>query len=210
MARYEDMLPEVRGIAYGAPDAVLLRALRKSAQELCKSSQCWRETLDDVYTETGVASYELAVPHETTVERIIWVRFGDQAVTRQVRPDDILNLPDRTGEPRMFAQHAHEQALILWPTPGPDENGRVVTVYAALSPTLRSVEIPDGIFDEYQQGIVAAAKADLMLNSQGQQWHNPELGMVQQQIADAVFRRAKRAQHSGHSMPLSVVPRRFI
>lgn len=210
MARYEDMLPDVRGTVYGAPDIIILRALRRAAQSLCKSSQCWRETLDDTYAEAGVSAYEFASPFESVVDKIICVKVDGKEVGRQVRPDDILRQPEQTGFPRMFAQHAHRQELLLWPAPGADENEHVISVQAVLSPTLRATEIPDGIVAEYQQGIVAAAKADLLLNSPGQQWHNPELAGVQQSIADQIFAQAKRAQHSGHSMLLSVVPRRFI
>ena len=210
MARYEDMLPDVRGAAYGAPDVVILRSLRRAAQELCKSSQCWRERLDDVFAEDGVSAYELASPYESVVDRILWVKVDGRDVCGPARPDDVERMPPCTGMPRMFAQHSHRQELLLWPAPNADLHEKVIAVQAVLSPTLRSTELPDGLVAEYQQGIVAWAKADLMLGSPGQQWHNPELAMAQRAIANDVFSRAKRAQHSGHSVPLTVMPRRFI
>ena len=210
MASYEDMLSDVRGAAYGAPDVAILRALRRAGQELCKASQCWRERLDDVFAEQGVSAYELAGPHETVVDRILWVKVGDQEVKHQARPEDVERMAPITGLPRVFAQHSHRQELLLWPAPGADENEQVITVQAALSPTLRATELPDGLVAEYQYGIVAWAKADLMMGSPGQQWHNPEAALAQRAIANEVFARAKRAQHSGHSVPLTVMPRRFI
>lgn len=203
------MLIDLRSAAYGAPDAILVRALVRATQDLCKSSQCWRETLDDVYVQTGVGVYEFGAPFESSVDRILWVTLGGRRITDQQRPDDLQAQPASSGAPRMFAQHAHRQELLLWPTPGTDEHQQVLSVHAVLSPTQRSTELPDGLVDEYGQGIVAAAKADLLMNAPAMPWHNPQAAMVQRGMADEIFVRAKRAQHSGHSVPLKVQNRRF-
>lgn len=210
MARFIDMVPDVRGAAYGAPDDILIRALVRATQELCKSSQCWREELDATYAQNGVGAYEFSVPYETSVDRILWVKVGDRRGCKQSRPDDLLARPSIVGAPSLFAQDSHRQEIHLWPTPGPDEHDKPITIYAALSPTLRTTWLPDGLVDEYQQGLVAAAKADLLLNSPDMPWHDPQNALVQRAIADSIFTRAKRAQHSGHSMPLTVAARRFI
>lgn len=209
MARYEDMLIDLRSAAYGAPDAILVRALVRATQDLCKFSQCWRETLDDVYVQSGVGVYEFGAPYESSVDRVLWVTLGGRRINDQHRPDDLQAQPVTAGAPRMFAQHAHRQELLLWPTPGANEHQQVLSVHAVLSPTLRSTELPDGLVDEYGQGIVAAAKADLLMNSPGMPWHNPQAAQHQRMSADEVFVRAKRAQHSGHSVPLAVRNRRF-
>lgn len=210
MARYEDMLDAVRGSAYGAPDDILLRALVRATQELCKQTQCWRETLDETYAQAGIGTYEFLAPFETVVDRILWVKVGGQPVCTQARPEDVLSRAPAEGFPRLFAQDSITQEVHLWPTPGRSEHEQVISIHAALSPTLRSSELPDGLVDEYQQGIVAAAKADLLLNSPDMPWHNPQTGMAQRVLADHWFGRAKRAQHSGHGMLLTVAPRRFI
>lgn len=210
MARLNDLLPLVRSAAYGAPDGVLLNALRRAAQELCQGAQCWREQLEDVYIQTGVARYEFNAPFEANVQRVLWVRFDGRLVRTQMRPDELLAHTPTTGEPRAFAQDAQTQELLLWPTPTAAENNKVLQVCAALSPTLRTDELPDGIADEYGRGLAAWAKWDLLTNAPEMPWHNPQLGMAQERYATEIFTRAKRAQHSGHSVPLTVQPRRFV
>ncbi len=211
MALFEDMLPDVRGAAYGAPDPILLRALRRATQELCKSTQVWREILDDTYAQDGIGAYEFSAPFEAIVDKIIHVKLDGRLICTQVRPDDLKAQPETDpGWPRLYAQHSVRQELLLWPPPGPDEHDRVISVYAVLSPSQRAIDLPDALVDEWGQGIVARAKWDLLSNAPEQPWHNPRNGAMQREIADEVFVRAKRSQHSGHSTLLTVRPRRFM
>lgn len=210
MARIADMLVEVRGIAYGAPDPLLERALIRATQELCKRTQCWRERLDVMHAMDGTPNYELAAPFEAVVDRIIWVRVGGQAVGHHRRPDDVEGQPPSLGQPRVYAQHATRQELLLWPAPGPEQDGQEIIVYAALSPSLRARDLPDALVDEYGQGITARAMADLLGSNPSHPWHNPSTAAMHHAVANDIFSRAKRAQHSGHSSVLTVAPRRFI
>lgn len=210
MARMVDMLEDMRGAAYGAPDPILVRALVRATQELCKRTQCWREQLDTMHARDGIGNYELAAPFEAVVDKILWVRLGQRQVRSHQRPDQVEGMLPSRGFPRVFAQHATRQEVILWPAPGPDEDGQEITAFAALSPSLRARDLPDALVDEYGQGIVARAKADILSSNPGQPWYNPPASTIHQLQADAIFARAKRAQHSGHSTLLSVAPRRFI
>lgn len=211
MARYDDMLTDLRGAVYGAPDPILLRALKRATQELCKRSQCWRETLEDTYAQDGVGTYEFMAPFESVVDKVIHVKLGGKLLRYSSRPDELLQRPsDASGRPCMWSQAAATQELMLWPTPGADDHNAVISVYAVLSPTQRSTELPDMLVDEYGQGIVAQAKYELLMNSPGMPWHNPAQAQQQERLAADWFARAKRAQHSGHSQLLTVQPRRFV
>lgn len=205
-----DIVGQMRGVAYGAPDPVLERALRHAVHELCRRSQCWRETLEDTYAQRGVSAYEFTPPYGANVDRVLSVTVAGQRVARQSRPDDLKAMRPATGMPRVFAQHSVRQELLLWPTPGDDEHEQPISILAVLSPTERAIDIPDSLIDDYGQGILSRAKWDVLSSHPEQPWHNPVAAEHHRGVADAIFSRAKRDQHSGHSTLLSVQPRRFI
>lgn len=210
MALLSELLDDVRGVAYGAPDPILLRSLRRAAQELCQYSQAWREMLPTIRLRAGVSRYQLLAPDGSHVERLVWVRVNGVQARLQMRPDELQAQPTTTGLPRAWAQASADQDLLLWPTPRTADVDVPVQALAVLALNHTGDTLPDGLVLEYGPGIVAWAKWDLLINAPEQPWHNPAAAQPHRTLADEIFARAKRAQHSGHSMPLTVQPRRFI
>lgn len=210
MASYADLLDDVRGAAYGAPDPILERSVRRAAQQLCQYSQCWQEWLTPARLRDGVARYELGAPFGASVERVITVKVDGRPICQQMRAQDLAAVRDRTGSPRVWAHAAMEPDLILWPAPDADHAELPLEVYAAIAPTADSTGIPNDLARKHGPALAAYAKWDLLANSPEQPWHNPNNASVHKELADELFTRAKRALHSGHSMPLTVAPRRFI
>jgi hypothetical protein len=210
MAQLTDMLDRVRGVAYGAPDPILVRSLSRAAQELCQYSHAWRELLPTISLRAGVDRYQLLAPDGAHVERLVWVKINGRQACAQMRPDELLLQVTTTGMPRYWAQASADQDLLLWPTPRAVEAGTPVQAFAVLVLNPDGETLPDGLVQEYGPGIIAWAKWDLLANAPEQPWHNPQASQPHRHLADEIFARAKRAQHSGHSMPLTVQPRRFI
>lgn len=210
MAQLADMLDGVRGVAYGAPDPILIRSLRRAAQELCRYSQAWRELLPTFRTRLGVTAYPLLAPDGAHVERIVWVKIDGRQAEAQMRPDELLLQRATDGRPRRWAQAPAEQDLLLWPAPDAEHVDLPVEAFAVLSLGPTGDTLPDGLVLEYGPGIVAWAKWDLLASAPEQPWHNPPASAPHRAFADEIFAAAKRAQHSGHSMPLTVSPRRYI
>lgn len=210
MALLTDMLDDVRGVAYGAPDPILVRSLRRAAQELCQYSQAWREMLPTMNLRAGTSRYQLLAPDGAHVERLVWVRVNGVQARCQMRPDELLAQRPTEGLPRAWAQAPADQDLLLWPTPRVADAGLPVQAFAVLALNPAGDTLPDGLVLEFGPGIVAWAKWDLLANAPEQPWHNPGASQPHRHLADEIFARAKRAQHSGHSMPLSVQPRSFI
>lgn len=207
MALLSTLLDEIRPAAYGAPDPVLLRSLRRGASALLSYSQVWRETLPVIRLRQGIGRYELLAPDGAHVERIIHAKCQGRPLC-QDRPGEVASLRDMEGPPRAFGQH--DQDIELWPTPGPDQVGEQVTVFVALSLSRAGTAIPDGIMAEFGDAIAHRAKWDLLANAPEMPWHDPQAGSIHLQQADEGFQRAKRVQHSGHHMPLTVRPRPFV
>lgn len=210
MGRLVDLLDDVRGVAYGAPDPILLKSLRRAARELCRYSQAWRELLSVVRTRLGVTAYPMLAPDGAHVERVVWVKIDGELAEAQMRPDELLALRTTPGRPRRWAQASAEQDLLLWPPPDAQHVDLPVQAFAVVVPGPTADSLPDGLLLEYGPGVIAWAKWDLLANAPEQPWHNPPASAPHRALADEIFAGAKRAQLSGHSMPLTVQPRRFI
>lgn len=210
MARFLDLLGELRSVAYGAPDPILEKSIRRAVQELCQRTQCWQERLDDIVLSDGTDRYELPAPFGATVERIVSLKLDGTKLDGQLRMDALHGMQTTTGRPRSWAHEPMTPFVIFWPTPGEDEDGLRVDILASLAPSEASQNIPDDMALKHGRGIVAWAKHDLMSGAPEMPWYNANEAGRQIGIAEELFSRAKRAQHSGHSKPLTVEPRRLI
>lgn len=209
MARFDDLLPDARSGLTQVPDAILLRALRRGAMELCRQSHIWRESLDAIAAEDGVHTYELGAPSGTRVERIVVMTFNGRAM-QQARPQDLVALDSASGTPRCFAQMPVTQEFRLHPTPDASAAGKSIEAFVALSPLANATTIPDDLLREYALGIISLGKAWLMGTSPGMPWHDLRQAAVQQAIGDEWVLRAKRDQHGGGHTPLTMKLRPFV
>ena len=190
-----------------APDPVILRALRRASGELCRQSHVWREELETFALVSGEKLYELEAPSGARVERIMVLKV-DGRLLAQARPQDIFELRETPGTPRCFGFSATTQEVVF--SPVPDTNGLAVQVYAALVPMPDSDELPDDVLAEYGPGLIALAKAHLMLTSVGMPYYDPRAAAVHAAIGEEWIVRAKRDQHGGGHTPLRARPRPFV
>ena len=209
MARFEDMLTDTRAGLPAAPDILILGALRRAAAELCRQSHVWQERLDDQPVISGIDEYDSGAPSGARVERIVWVKYNGRLLDdQQLRERELLAQTASVGAPRAYSVSTSAQRFNVWPTPGVADTG-VLSVYATLVPLPTASSLPDDIAAEYRPGIVALAKADMMVLSPGMPWHNPQEAAIQKDIGDGWIVRAKRKQFGGAHTQLRVAPQRF-
>lgn len=209
MARLDTLLGETRAGIPGAPDPVLLRALRNGAEELCRQSQCWQEQLDPIQMQAGVFEYDLSPPAGTRVERIVWAKYNGRLMDWNVRDRDLMAQTASTGAPRAISLSPSTATFHVHPTPRENDTANV-DVYAVLVPLPNATSVADHIINKYRRGIIAIAKAQLMALSPGMPYHNPQMAAVQADIGNEWIVRAKREQHSGGHVPMRVAPRPFV
>lgn len=176
--------------------------------ELCRQSHVWREVLDPIVAETGTHTYEFGQSAGTRVERVMVLKFNG-SLLQQARPQDLLALDAATGTPRCFALMPGQQEFRVHPTPTAAQAGQSFEAFVALSPQADAVTIPDDLMREYAIGIIALAKAWLMLSSPGMPYHNLQEAAVQAGIGEDWIVRAKREQHGGGHAPLKMKIPRF-
>lgn len=206
MARLDTLLTDTRPGMGAAPDAVIMKALRRASMEFFRQSQVWQEQLDDQQTQAGVDVYDLDPPSGSRVERVLWVKYDGRLLKYQARERELTAQTASSSDPRAWATPNSEQVLRVWPAP--DKVG-TLSVFVVLVPTRDVNDIPDALLDEYQPGLIALAKADMMGNTPGMPYHDPAEASVQYNFGKDWIVRAKRKQMSGGWAPLRVQPRPF-
>ncbi len=200
--RFDDLLDDTRPGLSQAPDPVILAALRRAAMKFFRDSMAWVDRLDDIQTQPGVSNYDLEPPGGSRVERLIWVKHNGIQLSGQARSRDVTAMQSTSSAPRWWALSGSQ--IEVWPTP--KEQG-TLSACAALVPTRDARSIPDDLAEDYRDGIVALARADMMGNKPGMPYHSPQEASVQYKFGLEAIARAKRKQVSGNWTQMRVQPR---
>jgi hypothetical protein len=155
-AFYDDLLPELPGVATGMLDLQLLRV----AREFCERSAAWRVALAPFPSKADRLTYSLFSPEsKTEVVRLVELSWGDTLQWRAREPD-----PHDTEQPRFPAHRppftigrdGTEIELTEQPT---GTIGGIV----AIRPSLVATTLPDVLQTEHLAAIRAGVLARLML-----------------------------------------------
>lgn len=205
MAQLRDMLALARVGVHQAPDEVIVRALRRSAQKFCRESRIWRERLDDVVLDPGVDEYDLATPSDSTAEQILDARIGGRELNVRAEAA-IVTFPASSGPPSDVAVKSLSNTVVVWPNP--DAGSGVLRLYVVLAPSRTATEVPDLLVNDWEVGIVAGAQAELH-DMPGMPWTNPGRAAEKRSEFDAAALEARRKATSGSGALLRVRPRKF-
>lgn len=170
MAALSALHPLVAPEVMGCPSIVIESAVLRAAIEFCEKSTAWRELLDPITLQDGVAEYVLPLPagSRLVVIREREARLNGQILTPIMNP--ALMSPTATGVPSHYAQRGHD-SVILHPTPS-SADGMTLTIFAVLAPKLSATTLPDILTDRYYEAISEGAKA-ILKRAPNQPWADP-------------------------------------
>lgn len=208
MTVWADLLPEARVGLAAAPDISVESALRRAAQRFFRETHLWLESMEPIVLEAGVASYPTEIPPGSRVERIAVAKLAgrvcDIGLMRYV---DLFSLPTSEGGVEAVALNPAANEVVVWRTP--TVSGKTLELLVALAPTLSARGIPDHLADEWHDGIVAGARAEMFANKD-MPWFSPEMANRSELLYSEVVARGRREEHSGHHVQLRVTPRPFV
>lgn len=170
MAALDNLYPLIVAEVMGCPSITIDSAILRAAVEFCEKSTAWRELLNPITLQDGVAEYPLPIPSDArlVVIREREVRLNGQVLTPVMNP--ALLSPTATGVPTHYAQRGHD-VLILYPIPS-SADGMTLTVFAVLAPKLSASTLPDILADRYYEAISEGAKA-ILKRMPNQPWSDP-------------------------------------
>lgn len=147
----------------GCPQPAALQALLDTAIDFCDRTLVVRHTTDPVPVRAGEPTYDVDLPGETAVARILNVWYDgarlELAPAQAVTAHDAHVAGGAVGTPR--AAYVIEPATVrVFPVPDLATDG-LLTVQVATKPTRRAAQVDDILYDDWAEAIVAGALARL-------------------------------------------------
>lgn len=186
--------PHVRMDVPQAAAPILEDSVRNAAIEFCEET--WIYTLPLAIMD-GVATqpaYTMTLPMGTDISAIKSVVYDGYKI-RPTSEDELDTLYATTdwrsmvGSPIRFYQTADMAVLNLFPAPETSKVG-AIKVVAALKPSLSAANVPDYIYSDWRDTIVAGAKYRLFMMVTSQ-WGDPNKAAIFKQEFSQGINRAK-------------------
>lgn len=191
-AAFSDFYPELLVHVPGAPDPLIDQAILNAAQEFCRETAVWQETLDSISTRPNVGVYELPLPTKTrSVLVVAAMHHGTWLRPRTTREMDRL-LPDwrtMTASAALYFASDVQGTIILSPIPTARESRAITHLRVALTPANDATNLPDILYDDYKLAIKYGALMFLhqLPKRAVTDWVNPALAVSYEEM----FRRQK-------------------
>lgn len=205
MARYLDLVDELRRECPEAPSALLESEARASVVDFCKQSRYWREhrVIDLV---EGQPDYRLRPSNEGRVDQVLQVIYISNGDWPLAKVDYARTLGQaRNGQPRYYAEPPGGGAIRLDPTP----DGGQLALYLVLVPARQSRTFPDMIAEPWWEALKDGANARLLMHS-NKPWTDPaKAEYLKLQFMRAAMS-ARQAAVSDQWAPQSVKLRKWV
>jgi hypothetical protein len=158
-AIYPYVLPSVKGAALPLVDIAIAEAMA----EFTRRTQVWEDELDVFQTEEGASVYEVPLPVDTIIAKLIDVNVGAQQYALVNRRDARRNRLD--GMTSQTAMLTGQHQITLYPVPSTVVD---VSTEAVLCTELTARSIP-GVLTEYLSDLAHGVLGRLMDQS-GKAW----------------------------------------
>lgn len=187
MAAFESLAPLVRRRVAGAPDFVIVDALRVSAREFCRLSWFARRRIE-VPLVAGQPDYFVRVENYTQEEVIGIVTVTHRGRSLCPSPPDAYS---RTGNPSAFAFMPPETLQVI-PVPGAESASpsEPLVVVAVIQPADDASDLGADLSMEWDQGIADGAISRLC-DDEGAAWSSPRLAEIHRSRFHAAAMQAK-------------------
>jgi len=177
MAVFADFYPYLRPQLTGALDYTIDREIRDACRRFCRDTHVWRADLN-ITPVIGTDTYTLPAPVDSEVIRVRTVVQNNATVSPLSADMLNINNPAYAQQSAMTAEYYEIPStgvIRLLPIPA---STNIATVSVALSPTITAVTIPQFLFDEWVEGIVAGVLSSMFAQA-GQAWSSPDFAGYQ-------------------------------
>lgn len=217
MTPYESFFPYILPEVPGAPEPIVLMAIRNSAIEFCERSLILTRDHDPITLRPNVIDYDLEPPIKETLIMKIQQAFLNGTKIDAMAPDFVKDAATYNRRydgyesapslPKAYLQKS-EREITVWPVPDKVyRNG--LTMRVSLKPTRDSDQVEDVVYEDYAEVIAAGALFRLM-SSAGKPYTNLEMAAVNKVAFDRGVNTAKLRANTGHTRAnLSVKLRRI-
>jgi hypothetical protein len=139
-ANISTLLPQIQPDLPGCPAGMVLRELRRAANEFCRDTGAWTKELTAIHTVVDQTDYAVTLTESAYVLRVTGVEIDDEALTSDQYTFDNGTL------------------TLLW---APTEAGLDIVITAVLVPDLTNDLLPSALLVEWGLAIAHLATANL-------------------------------------------------
>jgi hypothetical protein len=166
MAVYEDFLEYVAPAVPGAPEPLLIRAIRDACIDFCVETQLFQQALEPIPSIAGIADYTIETPDDTKVSMVMKAWYDGTEITDITQDEATVNTlttqfgtTPETGTPRRLVYTGSDTVLL---DPVPDTSAKDLVLVAALKPSRASTTVFDQLYEDYAEAIGEGALSKLM------------------------------------------------
>lgn len=155
-----DLVPRLAGRFPHIAEPILQESLLFGAYRFCYDTGVWRATIDTDVAADGATTVYLFPPMGARVVSLLHVKRGDRELA--LKGDEVLDEAlYSSSKPSVAALVEIEDGEQGVAFDGPLSSGESLLVRGTLAPTLRARSIPDILFYEWFDGILAGAMVRL-------------------------------------------------
>lgn len=169
MAKFKDFTKFAASYCPNLPGIVFERAMLSASREYFTRTQAWIEDIQ-VPIVAGTSRYEALEPYECAVLNTVReVMIGDDHLVPVTKKAPVT----REGKLTHYAT-PNKETIEFYPAPKTNQTA-VVTI--SLKPSINTLEIPDEVFEEHFEGLIAGAiwQVKRMI---GTDWYDPQSAAV--------------------------------
>ena len=206
MAAISSMTRFVALSAPGCPDVVVEDYLLQAAIDLCRRSFVWRETVQEPVSPLDYP-FQLSAPTWANVLKVLsivgaGVAPGLEELTIRECDDRFVDWRTAPGVPAYYVNDPRDTVMLV-PIPTATTTFDITLAY---EPTSTATNIPDALYTEHRDTIVAGALMRLCMMP-GKDWSNPSLALANRAMFEAGVSAASREFHLNYShAALTVTP----
>ena len=193
MTSFADLVPRVKVLVPIVPLATALDALHTAAVDFCRKTNAWRFSTGSIPAIANVTDYEVSVPANTRICRIMSGTWKD-------KPLYAVSTIQRNANGPMGTPYYYQlvgQTLRITDAPTATEFD-AFDFELALEPTMSATGMDDEFINEHYQAIVWGAVTSLLMMPL-QPWSAPQSAVAYEQHYIAAVSRAEGRANDDHT-----------
>jgi hypothetical protein len=164
LANFKDYTRFAASYCPNLPPMVFARAMLTAARQYFNKTQAWQESYE-IALEPGTSKYETPLPYDDiAIDTIISATIDG----KELRAFSNGVFPAKDGTPTAF-MNPNKDTMIVSPTP---TRAAILEITYSLKPSINTTELPDGVFDEHFEGLIAGTIFELK-RMPGVDWSDP-------------------------------------
>jgi hypothetical protein len=166
MANFKDYTKFAASYCSNVPTLVFARAMLTASRQYFTKTQAWQESYE-IALLPDVNEYETPLPYDcVAIDTVISATIDGKPL--HATTSSMSTASNTKSTPTLF-MNPNKDLVIFSPTPA---KAGLVEITYSLKPSIDTEEMPDGLFDDHFEGLIAGTVFELK-RMRGKDWSDP-------------------------------------